>query len=183
MSWAAWNHQLCHIRPRFRGEPPQNREQDESLERCLVELRRMQHTALEQYAPGYVGLLAPEFAIDEIANTAETETQWHNWCHKIRHLPHRHAALAPEEPHRDENANEPAVKRHAAFPHLEQVQRVFEHVVPPVDEGIANPTADDDAEHPIEDQIVDLVRLEGRMSRLAAPLRQPPRDKKSNDVH
>ncbi len=67
------------------------------------------------------------------------------------------AALAAEQPHRHEHADEPAVERHAAFPDLEQVQRVLDECIPVVKHDRADASTDDYAKHRIENQIVDLV--------------------------
>ena len=67
---------------------------------------------------------------------------------------------------RQQHADQPAMKGHAPFPHIENVQRVAEVVRQPVEEHMAQPAADHGAQHPVEHQVFDVLAGEA-VQRLA----------------
>jgi len=62
-----------------------------------------------------------------------------------------------EQRHRDDDAEKAAVKTHAAFPQLEDVERVGQVFQRLVEQHVAQPPAEDDAEHAVEQHVVEHV--------------------------
>ena len=78
----------------------------------------------------------------------------------------RDAAPAREQHHRDHAAEEAAVERHAALPQLHDLERVRGEIGRIVEQHVAEPAAEDDAERHPQDEIVEIG---DRQRRLAAP--------------
>ena len=77
------------------------------------------------------------------------------------------AAVVGEPYHRDDATEKAAVEGHAAFPHLEYLYRVFEKMRQVVEQHIAGPSAEDDAQRHPQDEIVVVEDGHGRR---AAPV-------------
>jgi hypothetical protein len=65
--------------------------------------------------------------------------------------------LARPQSHATRTPRKPPWKAHAAFPDGEDFQRVGEVVGRFVEKHLAQPAADDDAEHAVEQQVVELL--------------------------
>ena len=50
-------------------------------------------------------------------------------------------------------------------------------------QAVTNPTTNDDTQHAVEKQVVNLFGIDGRMRCRASPAREPPGEKESEDVH
>lgn len=85
-----------------------------------------------------------QFGIDEVAQAASRITERHEWRNEVQHVGDAAVAFAGSHPHGDQHANEPAVKRHAAFPGLENFNRVGQEITRLVKEHLAQTAADDD---------------------------------------
>ena len=141
-------------RARFFGENPYDDEEADAFKRELVELRRVarQHMVLlhpfrpkpvahggvevfcarlrEAHCPKGVdiGNAAPEFAVDKVTDTAGSQTQRNERCDKIHGFQGADFVFAAEQPHGNDDAQEAAVERHAAFPDFEHFERMVEVV-------------------------------------------------------
>ena len=102
--------------PRLRGEPPQDEEQHQAFERGLVQLRGVQRHAVDDHGPGHVGGLAPQFAVDEIADAAGAEADRRQRGGEIEHVDQPLAAALRKPCQREQHAEQAAVEGHAAFP-------------------------------------------------------------------
>ncbi len=67
------------------------------------------------------------------------------------------AAAVANNAHRDDHAEQAAVERHAALPDREDLERMRGVVAGLVEEHVAEPAADDDAEHAVEQQVLDVA--------------------------
>ncbi len=65
---------------------------------------------------------------------------------------------AGEQDDAEERADEAAVKSHAAFPDFEDVERMGDIILRIVEQHVAEPTSDNDAEGAINEQVVDALR-------------------------
>jgi hypothetical protein len=90
---------------------------------------------------------------------------------------------ASGEHHREHHAKEPAVKRHAALPDSEDLERVRGVMVGLIEEHIAQATAEDHAEHREKQQIVELRAAHGRHAFVDAPYAEPPPRGEAGEVH
>jgi hypothetical protein len=73
---------------------------------------------------------------------------------------------------------------HAALPHGEDFQRMRQVVARLVEQHLAQPAAEDHAEHAIEQQVVDILRVHAvPRLRLRAALAQPEKGKKAGEIH
>ena len=62
-----------------------------------------------------------------------------------------------EQRHRGDHAEQAAVERHAALPDREDLERIGGVVARLVEQHVAEPAADDDAEHAVEQQVLDVA--------------------------
>ena len=76
--------------------------------------------------------------------------------------------LTGEPDDRDDAAEEAAMERHAALPHLEDLERVLEEVRQVVEQDVADAAAEDDAERHPQDEIVEVGDGERRRRRPTA---------------
>src|SRR6185369_2144450 len=93
------------------------------------------------------------------------------------------AVGAREDQQRDDAAEQAAVDGHAAFPDAQRIPGILRPEGPAVEQHIADTTAQDAAEHGVEDEIVNVVRLPGaaRLGRTASA--EPPARGKADEVH
>ena len=68
------------------------------------------------------------------------------------------AVLPARERHGEHHAEQPAVERHAALPDGEDLERMREVVARLVEQHVAQPPAEDHAEHGEEYEVVELLR-------------------------
>src|SRR5262245_26048751 len=173
-------------RPGFRREPPQDDEEQEALKGELVELRRMPRRVArvaEHHAPRYVGDPPIELAVDEIAHAAGREAERAERRDEIREPEELHPLAPRVHRHRDDDAEEAAVERHAALPDGEGLERVRCVVARLVEEHIAQPPAEDHAEDGEEDEVVELLARDGRAASDDSPDSEPPRRGEAHEVH
>ena len=64
---------------------------------------------------------------------------------------------AREQRHRDDHAEQAAVERHAALPDREDLERMGGVEAGLVEQHVAEPAADDGAEHAVEEQVLDVA--------------------------
>ena len=75
------------------------------------------------------------------------------------------------------------MKGHAALGNLEQVQRIARKLCPAIDHCIPDAAADNNAEHAVEKEVVDLHGIDRRISALATSSCQPPGEYETDDIH
>ena len=138
-------------------------EQDQPLAEGLVELARMARHGARMGKDHRVGKVgrgpAPELAVDEIGDAAEEQADRR---HRRRHVEHGERvepAPAREQHDGEHRAEEAAVKGHAAAPDREDLERLREIGAEIVEQHVADPPAEHDAERHPDDQVVDVDRL------------------------
>ena len=144
----------------------------------------MQDLPVHQHAPGQVGRLAPELAVDEVADAAGEQTDRRQGRHEVEHVGDAAAAAPGEERDRDHHAGEAAVEGHAALPDTER-SRAGPRTdrIEAVDQNPAEAPAGDHADRSEENQVVDVHRLPGRPGSGCAPAREPPAGDEADHVH
>jgi hypothetical protein len=76
------------------------------------------------------------------------------------------------------------MEAHAAFPDLEQHQRILQEVAKAVKEDVSDPPAQHNAKHPVKHQVAKPVLVHARQSPCAYPAPpQPPRHGETQQVH
>jgi hypothetical protein len=78
---------------------------------------------------------------------------------------------------------QPAVEGHAAFPDAQERQRVAGQLLAAVEQHVADAPAEDDAERPVEDDVVHLRGGDGRGGALRPPVAEPPGGREADEVH
>ena len=151
----------------------QHEEQHQPLERRLVELARMARRRLdvgivqrrlgEHHAPRQARRPAEQLAVDEIGDAAEEQADRHRGGDEVARAPRIDAVAARERPDGDDAADERAVERHAALPDGDDVLRIGEVVARLIEDDEAETAAEHDAGGYIEQQVVDLGDVEGRL--------------------
>src|SRR4030066_881552 len=110
-----------------------------------------QRTGLaEHHAPRTIGCATPEFVVDEVAEAPEPQADRYPRREEIRRREKGLAGLAREIQHRQQHADETAVKGHAALPDFEHIERVREVVRQVVEQHVAERAAEYHAERAIE---------------------------------
>ena len=74
------------------------------------------------------------------------------------------------------------MKRHATLPNPQYPGGVLQQLFTPIKEGVTYPTAKDDAQRGIKNEVVDLITLNRRPGQSAAPCRQPPGKGQSGQI-
>src|SRR5450631_3811446 len=121
-----------------------NDQQGEPFEAGLVELARMarQRPAERKYhRPRHVGGPSPQLAIDEVREPPEQEPDRPDRAGDVAERERRYPAVVSEAYHRDDATEKAAVEGHAAFPHLEDLERVLEKMRQVVEQHIAGAAA------------------------------------------
>ena len=67
--------------------------------------------------------------------------------HEVSELEPTETVLARDPPYRQQHAEKPAVKRHATVPDREDLRRMRRVVAGLVEQNVAEPSAEDHAEH------------------------------------
>src|SRR5210317_1811417 len=143
----------------------------------------MKATSVDVETPRHRRFLAPQLAVDEVADAAGAQPDRHQRGDEIRDLQHRPLQRFAVQPHCSHDPQQAAVKRHPALRDLEDVKRIVEPQAPTVEKAVAQAPADNDADHAVENQVVDLFRGNHRPGLLRAPRGQQPGSKKTDDVH
>src|SRR5580704_2768678 len=144
-------------------------EEDDALQRCFIELAGMarDRTAVgKDHRPRHVTRPSPQFAVDEIGTAAEEQSDRTDRGGNVAERQHRDAALEREYDDGDDAAGDAAVKRHAAVPQFEDLQRMLDEMRKIVEQHIAGAAAEDDAERDPDDEVVE---VDHRQRRRAAP--------------
>ncbi|CAB5370579.1 unnamed protein product [Rhizophagus irregularis] len=167
---------------------PQHREQRDPFQPGFVELARVAggfdhaalHGVVEHDCPWHVGGLAPQFAVHEIGDPPEEQAERHRAGEIVMHAQPIEFLRACEQDDADRGADHPAVEGHAAIPQLEQTPGGQQ--LRRIEQRIAQPPAEDDAERGIEHQIIGMAARH-RCARLAQQLQQiPPADQDAGDI-
>src|SRR5579864_8655526 len=133
--------------------------------------RRSPVRVRHQHRPRHVGGPAPQLTVDEIAQAAEEQPESWQWHGEIEYIPDITPALTREQQRRDDDAEHSAVKGHAAFPDLEWIEPVAAPHRQSVEKHVTDASAENYAQHGVEQQVVDIRGLPAR----AAPRRTTPR--------
>ena len=149
-----------HGRARMPRVKPDDDEQRHPFQQCLVQLRGVARDAArarirKHHRPGQIGGSAPQIAVDEVAYPAQGNPRRHQGRDEIRHREKAPAAAAGKPPHGDHDAQQPAVKGHAALPDPQDQGRIIHESAEIVEQHVAEAPADDDAERDIEQKIVN----------------------------
>src|SRR5262249_45829634 len=97
----------------------QYREQDKAFQGRFIELARMARNrpaAGKYHRPGNISRAAPQFAIDEIGNSAEKQPNRSDRAGNVAERKDRDATLVTEQKDSEDAADKAAVERHTAVP-------------------------------------------------------------------
>src|ERR1700730_15383848 len=135
----------------------------------------MTHLAVHAEPPRHRRGLPPELAVDEVADAADEQAEARERHREVEHV--GHIALAPirEQGQRDDYAEEPTVEGHAAFPDLQRVPGILHPEVEAVEQHVADAAAEDDAEHGVKHEVIDIAGIPGAARARGATPREPPR--------
>ena len=168
------------------ADHPEDQEQYRSFEKSLVELRRMAGQGAaggENDAPGHVRDPSIQFAVDEIAESAETEPDWSCRGDQVGDLEEADLVLVRIIERRDYRADQPAMERHPPLPDGKYLQRVGKIVRSIVKENVAESCSDNQADGQGEDQVGDVVLGEGQFFALCRGNGDQVGCQETEDVH
>jgi len=165
--------------------PDEDRHQHEAFENGLVELGGMTRdraAGREDDAPGERGRPAPELAVHEIGEAAE-EQAGRDAAGDVIVEPEPVELAAPGEVHDAEaHPDHAAVEAHPAVPETDDLDRVLQIFERLVEDHIAEPAAEDDAERGVKGHVVRVPPGHGRAG-LADQLEQiPPADDDADQI-
>src|SRR5207237_1307030 len=94
------------------------------------------------------------------------------------------SALPRVKPQADQYAKKAAVETHSALPHLEDLERMNQVIERLVEEHVAEPAAEDHAEHAVEQHVIDVARMPARQQILSrAFAAEDDEQNESDEVH
>src|SRR3546814_557765 len=105
-----------------------------------------------------LGRLAPQFAVDEVADTAGEQADRHQHRGKVGNLEILELLHAREHAHRDQHAEQTAVERHAALPDANDHQRIGRRQpvasrIVGIEQHVADAPTKDHAHHDVKQQV------------------------------
>ncbi|MCY1343855.1 hypothetical protein D9M69_298800 [compost metagenome] len=137
----------------------------------------------EDHRPGHVGHLAPQLAVDEVADAPGAQADRHQRGDEVHQLEEA-LVVTPAEPQgRQDHADQAAVERHAALPHLEDQRRIGDVFLQVVEQHVAQPPADHHAAGHPEHQIGERLLGPARVELLELARRQQPGAADADQVH
>ena len=137
----------------------------------------------EHHAPGQVGDPAPQLAVDEVAQAPGGKPEWRERRDEIHEAQVIDVVAPRGERHGEHHAEQSAVKRHAALPDGEDLQRMRGVVTRLVKEHVAQTPAQYHAEYREEQQIVELRAVDGRPAPVDPAHAQSPAGGEAREVH
>ncbi len=168
------------------GEQHQQREQRDAFQTRLIQLRRMPRlgsAGREDHGPGHVrGDPAPQFAVDEVGEPAEEQPDRHHADDAVGEGHPVDRVAARIEPGGDDHAQRPAMEGHAAMPDGQRLPRGGDIVAGAVEQHIAQPPPEDDAERRPGDVVVHLLGRRDPRRPLHKATRDAPADHDAGDV-
>ena len=139
---------------------PDEKEQNRTLEDCLVELGRMAGLGAcvgKDDAPRHIGNPTVQLSVDEVAEPPEPQSDGGGLGYEVCDLQEGDLFLACEPESSDNGAGEPAVERHSPFPHRENLDGVGKIEGKVVKQGVPESGAQDQPDRQIENQVRDVV--------------------------
>jgi hypothetical protein len=169
-------------RAEFPGRDIDDGKQGQAFQGCFIKLagmtRRAQGVGGKAHAPGQFGRPAPQLAIDEVGQPAEEQTDRRYYRGRIGDAHQVQLFPAGKDEERQRDTDQPAMEGHAAIGDAEDdVLRALPDHVGHVEDDIAQPSTDDDAQRGPDQKIVYLRLREGRLGLLRAgrmPDLRPP---------
>ncbi len=175
-----------HGRARLARVQPQDDEEHHPFQQHFIEHGRMARQIVDKgkhHAPRQLGRLAPQFAIDEIAESPGTQAERHERRHVVRHAEEGPVGMPGVQPHGHEHAEHAAVIGHAALPDTEDHQRIIEEGAEVVEQHVTDAPAEHDTECDIEQQVGHLRFFPFGTGPARADHAQPPATDKADQVH
>ena len=101
---------------------------------------RIAHLLREDDCPLHARDAPPELAVDEVGQPSEGETERGRTGHVVGQVPERVVVFPGIPQHEEDDAGQPAVAGHAAFPQHEKVKRIFEERPDVVEQDVPEPS-------------------------------------------
>ena len=114
--------------------------------------------AWKDHAPGDICGSAPQFRLDEICDAPKKNTDGRDERANVGHREGVDGVALAKQPNANGRASKAAMKRHAAFPNREDAAGIVDEKVEIVEQDVAEPPAEDDAEGDINEEIVEAFR-------------------------
>ncbi len=145
------------------------------------------------HRPRRIRRAAKEFAVDEVGDTDEEDADRRGGARHIAKADDRNLAQPCGGENGNDRADQSAVERHAAFPHAQDEQRVAAEFMRLVGDGVeknvADTAAEQDADHRVEREVVDVLLLQRAFGSIAPEAsrgndadRIPPAKQQAEDV-
>ena len=172
-------------RPSLPEHEAEDQEQEQPLERSLVELARMaRHRAgiREDDSPGQAGRRAPKLAVHEIGEATEEQAGRDGAGDVIVETQPIELVAPRQIEDAEADSDHSAVERHAAIPQADDLHRVLEIVVRLVEQDVAEPAPQDHSQGGIEHQIVGVATGHRGAGRAQHPKQIPPADDDARQI-
>ncbi|MCY1439230.1 hypothetical protein D9M71_554570 [compost metagenome] len=137
----------------------------------------------EHHRPGHVGHLAPQFGVDEVADAPGAQADRHQRGDEVHQLEEALVVALAEPPDRQNHAEQAAVERHAALPHLEDQRRIGDVFLQVVEQHVAQPPTEHHAAGHPEHQVGEFLLGPARVEALQLARRQQPGPANADQVH
>jgi hypothetical protein len=124
----------------------------------------------------------PQLAIDEVGDAPEEQADRH---HRRRPVPEEERVqlvAAREDEGGDDHAQRPAMEAHAALPDHQRLERMEQVVAGPVEQHVAKPATEDDAQGHPGHVVIHLLGGAGARPGLYQPARDAPAQHDAGDI-
>src|SRR5712671_1732676 len=112
----------------------------------------------EDHRPGDIGGPPVQFAVDEVADASQSQTDRRDGAAEIRNFPEIPAFPARNPYRSEDHPDKPAVERHAALPDREYGEWFANVAAEVVKQDVSEAASDHDAQNQVEQQIVQVIR-------------------------
>ena len=138
----------------------------------------------KDHRPGQRGRCraAPQLAIDEVGDPSQPEPDRHHGAEPVGEQQQRQPPFPGEQDQGDDHPKRPAMEAHAAVPDLEDGGGMAEIQARLVEQDIAQPAAEHDAERGPGQEVVDVERRSDHRAPAHQPAHQPPAGDQPDDI-
>ena len=125
----------------------------------------------------------PELSVDEIPDASRHQAEGNKRHDEVGELPKADAVTMRVESHDDEDADQAAVRAHAALPDFKNRERVLRVVGGLIKEAVPETSAQDHAEDSVKKEIFHVVRSNAAPGVFRAQATEEPEGDKARQVH
>lgn len=163
----------------------QQQEQQRAFEQGFIQLARVPRVwaaAGKHHRPGNIAWAAKQFRIDEIGDTPKKQADRCRAGDVVADGQCVKPAASGKPPYRRHNPEQAAMERHSALPNEQDVDGMRQIIVGPVEQRVAEPASQDHAKSRPDDEIIDVLFIEGGIRQARQGDDVAPAEQQSGDI-